>query len=398
MYKHKFLKYNKKTMDGGLLCNPAINKANIEELENKFKFDGNYDIGFSKIFLNGRIVVIRLLNQFNMPIPVGKGNFGTVYKGKGIFFYKNKIGEIDLTIKDMNLTDEYGKNMICSELLSVCQLNHPNILTYYGFNESNDNKIVILMEFLEGKDLYYNLKNRFLSVNDKVKISIDLLEGLNYLHKNNIFHRDIKLENIMIKKYPNNETINVKYIGFNFSCKTNLSCETSKYKIGSLHYISPEFLRSFYGKEEEIQEKKDMYLYYDLWALGITLYVMFFEKYLFDVENQKDLFDKIMNINQKDIDEKLANLPYFKGDINIHPDYQYVKSNIISLLKVNPLERMIIPKVERRLDMTEPYNIAPIQTPVPDQSQDLVASASTPIQPQVLSNSNVQELSKSMVI
>jgi len=85
-----------------------------------------------------------------------------------------------------------------------------------------------------------------------------LAEGLQYLHKNNIAHRDMKLENILI-----DEEHNVKIIDFGFSLVTprtkplNLCC-------GTPSYMSPELMarKNYYGH------------LVDIWALGIILYIL----------------------------------------------------------------------------------------------------------------------------
>ncbi len=85
-----------------------------------------------------------------------------------------------------------------------------------------------------------------------------LAEGLQYLHKNNIAHRDMKLENLLI-----DEEHNVKIIDFGFSLVTprtkplNLCC-------GTPSYMSPELMarKNYYGH------------LVDIWALGIILYIL----------------------------------------------------------------------------------------------------------------------------
>jgi len=85
-----------------------------------------------------------------------------------------------------------------------------------------------------------------------------LAEGVSYLHKHNIAHRDLKLENILI-----NSDKNIKIIDFGFSLVTsknkplNICC-------GTPSYMAPELIakKNYYGH------------LVDIWALGILLFVL----------------------------------------------------------------------------------------------------------------------------
>jgi len=85
-----------------------------------------------------------------------------------------------------------------------------------------------------------------------------LVDGVSYLHKNNIAHRDLKLENILI-----DDNKNIKVIDFGFSLVTprnkplNVCC-------GTPSYMAPELIakKNYYGH------------LVDIWALGILLFVL----------------------------------------------------------------------------------------------------------------------------
>lgn len=347
----KYQKYKLKNQFGGLICHPTINSEHTDKVKKYFLYDGNYDIGFTKEYNDGRIVVTRELNQFNYPIKLGEGNFGKVYKAIGHIFHKNKTNKISLALKEMIAPNELQHNIICSEILSIFELNHPNILKYYGYHEKEGtNSILLLMEYIEGKDLLFRIKNGHLNLNEKISVALDTLEGLTYLHSKNVFHRDIKPDNIMIVK--NKSGIKTKYIDFNLSCKKNLSCESSQLGLGTPDYLSPETAKNLWGPKEERKKDSNMFMYNDLWALGVTLYILFANKYLFQAPSVENLSHQLMSINQEYINDKITrNIPDVIDDQTILSNYQHIRNNIISLLKVNPLERKIIQKVERQLHM-----------------------------------------------
>lgn len=97
-----------------------------------------------------------------------------------------------------------------------------------------------------------------LSESEAKLIFKQLIEGMDYLHKNHIVHRDLKLENILLDKDKN-----VKIIDFGFSTTTaknkplNVCC-------GTPSYMAPELVarKSYFGH------------LVDVWALGVLLFVL----------------------------------------------------------------------------------------------------------------------------
>ena len=88
-----------------------------------------------------------------------------------------------------------------------------------------------------------------------------------YLHNNNIVHRDIKLQNMLI---TDGEAI--QFIDFGFSKKLNDDDEYLKEFCGTPNYIAPEIL-----KREKYSPKEA-----DIWALGVSLFKLLTGKFPFD--------------------------------------------------------------------------------------------------------------------
>lgn len=154
---------------------------------------------------------------------------------------------------------------------SICNINNFNLNVYNTLKNNNhvniecvldihieDNIVFILSEYIEGKNLS-QLENP-----DKEllrKIINQTYEGLNFIHKLNIIHGDIKLENIMLTEE------NIKIIDFDLSkiCNNYIS---SKTLFGSENYISPEsFDLNIYSKKS------------DIWSFGISLYKLIAGKF-----------------------------------------------------------------------------------------------------------------------
>lgn len=85
----------------------------------------------------------------------------------------------------------------------MTKLNHKNICKFEGVFET-ENSTYVIMELLSFSLYGYLQKYGFPSELKAKKIMKGLLEGIDFMHKQGIMHRDLKLENIMVKKDPEN--------------------------------------------------------------------------------------------------------------------------------------------------------------------------------------------------
>lgn len=92
-----------------------------------------------------------------------------------------------------------GKKAFQKEFKIMTQTKHPNVIQLNGVYET-DNSTYIVMEYLELSLFAWLQKYNFPSTEQAKKIIVQLLRGLKYLHSRGIMHRDLKLENIMVRK------------------------------------------------------------------------------------------------------------------------------------------------------------------------------------------------------
>ena len=119
-----------------------------------------------------------------------------------------------------------------------------------------------VMDYYERGDLYFNMKEKRLSIKDHKKIIKKLVEPLHIIHENNIVHMDIKLENYVL----GNNYDNFVLIDFNLSKIHNSNYyepEKISTAIGTQPFIAPEIYDGYYCKSS------------DMYSLGCVLYLIY---------------------------------------------------------------------------------------------------------------------------
>lgn len=127
---------------------------------------------------------------------IGGGTFGSVYSAVNL-----DNGEI-LAVKEIKIQDAKAMRKIFpsikEEMTVLEMLNHPNIVQYYGVEVHRD-KVNIFMEYCEGGSLANLLEHGRIEDEMVTQVyTLELLEGLAYLHQSGVVHRDIKPENILL--------------------------------------------------------------------------------------------------------------------------------------------------------------------------------------------------------
>ena len=142
-----------------------------------------------------------IVDNLTLEKQLGKGAFGEVYltTKKGIENKKFATKKIDREVIEQGEAMKYLKN----EIIILQYLNHPNIVKFFSWSESQNN-YYLATEYVNGGDLAMCLKKYKEKYNTPFPENIvkylmkQILDALNYMHKNKIVHRDLKLDNIMV--------------------------------------------------------------------------------------------------------------------------------------------------------------------------------------------------------
>ena len=198
---------------------------------------------------------IKQIGNYLINSELGSGAFGKVYLGTHI------PTNIPVAIKILNkflLNQTPEDYELVNQELSILKIvKHRYIAQLYEIIETPQH-IFIIMEYCEGKDLMdYILRKNKLSEIESNKFFRQLIIALIYLHKQNITHRDIKIDNMLLDK--NND---LKLVDFGLSTKYNINNITLDQPCGTVVYAAPEVLE---GKEYDG-------MLIDVWSSGIVLY------------------------------------------------------------------------------------------------------------------------------
>ncbi|MGN0334565.1 MAG: Stk1 family PASTA domain-containing Ser/Thr kinase [Lachnospiraceae bacterium] len=201
-------------------------------------------------------------NRYEILNRIGSGGMSTVYKGRD-----QKLNRC-VAIKVLKSEYREDKNFIRrfrEEAQAAACLAHPNIVNVYDVGEE-DGIYYIVMELVEGITLknYIERKGK-LTIKEASSIAIQVSMGLEVAHNNEIVHRDIKPQNIMISKEGK-----VKVMDFGIA-KAATSETISSNAMGSVHYTSPEQARGGYSDAKS-----------DIYSLGIVMYEMVTGRVPFD--------------------------------------------------------------------------------------------------------------------
>ncbi len=170
-----------------------------------------------------------LLGRYEILELIGEGGFGKVFKAL------DRRMERVVAIKEIPTGAKTAQRAI-NEARTVALLNHPNIVTVYEFDETPQ-AYYLIMEYLEGMTLAEILDDyRSLPVDVSLAVAIQMSHALENAHLNNVIHRDVKPENVML--LPDGR---LKVMDFGISRLRGRPMNKDEI-IGTPYYMSPEAL------------------------------------------------------------------------------------------------------------------------------------------------------------
>jgi len=215
------------------------------------------------------------------------GGMGDIYTATD-----NNNNKVAIKIPKLNSedTDKYI-DRFKEEIKYHKDIYHTNIVRYIDSgqfvapgadqNEMPVNVPYMVMEFVEGNDLYDYLKNKdSLEVEEALKVTKQIAEALDVVHQKGIIHRDISTKNIRITEDGQAKLMD---FGIAKSVYSHRHLTKTGMVVGNIHFLSPEAVKL-----------AQLTLQSDIYSLGVVLYRMLTGEYPFDGEKEYSILDKIV--------------------------------------------------------------------------------------------------------
>jgi len=216
------------------------------------------------------------ISEYNIIEEIGKGAHAIVKSG----VHKSTGRKVAIKIYEKHrIADYQHKTCVDREIRIMKRIKHGNIVELYETIDTT-RQLYIIMELIKGESLYsYTRKKegRKLEERECMRLFTQIVSGINYCHKQNIVHRDIKMENLLL-----DDKRNAKIIDFGFSICA-VSSQKLKIFCGTPSYMAPEIVmkKEYYGPPA------------DVWSLGILLFTMLCGRFPFRGSTEHDLFRSI---------------------------------------------------------------------------------------------------------
>ena len=235
---------------------------------------------------------------------IGKGAYAKVYHGY------HKHTKLDIALKKIlfNKLPANVKDKVISEIHILQSMKHNHIMGLYEYRFDGD-YLLLVTEYCKDGDLEKWLK-RDHDFKERINIMVQIMRGMDYLHQNNILHRDMKPKNILL----HDGVVKICDFGFSTMIKEynqlfNTICGTPLYMSPELLFMQPYTIKS------------------DIWALGILFYTIFYKSHPFG---------------------KLLNMDDYRLKIKFPIHYQSIDT--LDIKYINVIKQMLSYQPENRPD------------------------------------------------
>jgi eukaryotic-like serine/threonine-protein kinase len=263
---------------------------------------------------------ILISNRYRIVEKIASGGMADIYLGEDL-----KL-ERKVAIKILSRNYAGDRNFVArfkSEARILTKLKHPNIVDIYDWGKFDDSYFII-MEYVSGVSLK-ELIDRKGALDPKISthLVLQICEALVFAHSNNLIHRDVKPQNILIGSENK-----IKVTDFGIAKSLNTDITKTINIVGTAHYVSPEQARG-----DTLDYRTDIY------SLGVVFYEMLTGDTPFRGDTSVDIslkhvsekparpssfitgiplkLDKIvMTCLEKDPDRRYADIDSLKRDIN----------------------------------------------------------------------------------
>ena len=239
---------------------------------------------------------MKKIGKYEIIDKLGEGAMGVVYKAQDPFM--ERVVAVKTIAADLDADPELHARFF-REARSAGQLSHKNIITIYELGEDNG-RVYMAMEFLDGEDLKDKIAlRRQLQLEEKLRMMVQLCEGLSHAHHEGIIHRDIKPGNIHITRSGQTKILDFGLARIATSDITKIGSV-----MGTPSYMSPEQVRG-----DTVDNRSDIF------SVGAVFYEFLTNRKPFAGSSLPEIFFKILQKDPKPLNSIVSGIPEELCDI-----------------------------------------------------------------------------------
>lgn len=219
------------------------------------------------------------ISHYKILKKLGEGGMGVVYQAHDTKL--DRLVALKFLPRQLS-SSEQDKFRFIQEARAASALDHPNICTIHGIEETDDGQLFIVMAYYEGETLHQRIRTGQLSIDECIAYAIQIAAGLQAAHKKGITHRDIKTSNIIV---TTEGQVKIMDFGLARTAADTMLTKTGT-TVGTVPYMSPEQARG-----EKVDQRTD------IWSFGVVLYEMITGRLPFQSSYGEAIVYSILNEN-----------------------------------------------------------------------------------------------------
>ena len=218
------------------------------------------------------------IDSYRIEAPIARSGMASIFRA--VDTRDNRIVALKIPHPDMEadpiLFDRFKREAEIGE-----KLHHPMVMRVYGGEKRS--RVYMVMEWCDGRLLRSILSQGRMPQDRAIRIAIEVLQALEYIHEQGIVHRDLKPENIMVDDHDNIKLIDFGIAGDAGARRLTYANFTAT--LGTADYISPEQVK---GKRGDGRA--------DIYAMGVILYEMLTGRLPFSGSSPMEIMnDRMLN-------------------------------------------------------------------------------------------------------
>lgn len=229
------------------------------------------------------------IGRYQVLERLGSGGFGVVYRAEDQALKREVAVKVLTRFQSSDQVDLW-----LEEARMLARLDHPAIVSVYDVGKTESGIPYIVSKLVEGGTLDRRLHSDLWSIDDSVRVAIQLAHALDYLHSQGVIHRDVKPGNILTT--PDGNAV---LADFGLAMPESAYGRGARF-VGTPAYMSPEQARH---EGHRVDGRSDIY------SLGVVFYELLTGKRPFQVSDRDQLLDCIRNVEVRPVRQLRPGVP-----------------------------------------------------------------------------------------